>query len=157
MYRQSKLLQGLTDIKLQGAQPTRFLNLCAQESLSFYNAEPVDEFTLRLTLRRQDVARAESLAQRSNCSAERLRERGVPPFLQRVKKRLVLPIGLALVCAALLWSFLHVWELEVVGNERASTAEILSALDEAGVRIGSFWPSFSNERIKSQVLGKCRN
>lgn len=152
MYRLTRLLQGLVSIKIQGAQPTRFLNACAQAEIPFYDAEPTDEFTLLLTLRRQDVKRAEALAQRSQCSMETLRERGAPKLLFRIKKRLLLPIGLTLVCAALLWSFLHVWELEVVGNERATTAEILSALDKAGVHIGSFWPSFSNEHIKSRVL-----
>lgn len=154
MYRLTRLLQGLADVRIQGAQPTRFLNACAQAEIPFYAAEPTDEFTLHLTLRRQDLKRAAHLAQRSQCSVETLRERGAPRLLQRMKKRLLLPIGLAVICAALIWSFLHVWELEVVGNERATTAEILSALDEAGVHIGSFWPSFSNERIKSQVLQK---
>jgi similar to stage IV sporulation protein len=52
---------------------------------------------------------------------------------------------------ALLWSSLHIWEIEVRGNEKVPTWQILGALDECGVGIGSFWPTISTEGIRSQV------
>lgn len=152
MYRLTQLLTGIVQAEVRGAQPTRFLNACTDVGLQFKKAEPVDDFSIRLTLRRKDVQRAGDLAVRSQCSLAILQERGAPLLLHRVKKRYLLLAGMLLVCLSLFWSFLHVWELEVVGNTRASTAEIMTALEKAGVGIGSFWPSFSNEQIKTRVL-----
>ena len=152
MYRMERWLRGYARVELRGAQPAAFLNACAREGVEFREPVPIDAFTLQLTLYRRDLKRAKALCPRSQCELKLLRQSGAPVKLRRVRGRVALLAGLAACCVLLAWSFLHVWELEVVGNETASTAEILAALDKAGVSIGSFWPDFSNDYIKSVVL-----
>jgi hypothetical protein len=38
------------------------------------------------------------------------------------------------------------------GNETVSSADILSALDDMGIGIGSFGPSIVNEQVSNEIL-----
>jgi len=139
-------------VRVQGANVAGLLNACARQNLNFRRPEPEDEFACTFTLRRSDLEKAQMLAVRSGCTFEVLEMRGAPVALRRLRKRFALP-ALALLCAfALLWSFLHIWEIDVQSAQRVEEAEIRAALDRAGVRIGSFWPAFSNAQIQSAVL-----
>ena len=60
--------------------------------------------------------------------------------------------GLAVCFALLAASRLFVWDIEVEGNEDVSRGEILRALAECGVESGSFWPTWSADRIKNEVI-----
>ena len=44
------LLRGSVRVEVTGAFPERFLNLCAQEGLAFWDMEQPDSHTLRLTV-----------------------------------------------------------------------------------------------------------
>ena len=152
MYRLTELLRGTVEAELVGADTARFLNRCAQGGIELQRAEPLDECTLRLRLRRRALPAAETAAEKSGCTLRVLRERGLPRAARRLRGRVVLLAGALLVSLSLLWASLHVWEIELRGNERVGEPELLAALEEAGVGVGSFWPDFVNERIKCRVL-----
>jgi len=147
-------LRGSVRLEIQGAAPTAFLNACAEADIPFRDTETVDACTLRCTLNRSALPKTEQLGLRSLCSVKLLHESGAPKLLRSLRKRYALLAGAALCCGALLWSSFYVWEIEIVGNERASETEILTALHHAGVSIGSFWPDFTNEKIKCRVLSE---
>lgn len=152
VYALTEWLRGSVRVQVRGAFPLHFINACARRNLEFRKAEPEDEFSISLSLRRRDLRRARELAERSQCTLSVTGERGAICALRRVRKRYALLASLLLCCAALLWSSLHIWDMRVIGAEKAKESEILSALDHAGVRIGSFWPDFTNEQIKCSVL-----
>jgi similar to stage IV sporulation protein len=47
---------------------------------------------------------------------------------------------------------LFVWEIDVYGNEKITTQQILSALEEQNVGIGSFGPSIVSEAISNDLI-----
>lgn len=152
MYRLTELLRGYVRAELEGADTARFLNLCAETGVELQRAQPLDALHLRLRLRRRALRGAQAAAERSGCTLRLVSERGVPKALRRLRGRYFLLAGALLAALGLLWSSLHVWELEVEGCADTGEGEILAALDKAGVAPGSFWPDFVNERIKCRVL-----
>ena len=152
MYALTEYLRGFVRLEVTGAQPERFLNACAESGLQFRKTEICDPFTFRMEMRLRDLREAEKRLTRCQCTLRRLSEHGVPRLLRSLKRRWGLPVGALACCALLLWSSLHVWEIEVQDCASASETEILSALDRAGVRIGSYWPDFSNSQIQCTVL-----
>ncbi|MBR4057343.1 MAG: sporulation protein YqfD [Oscillospiraceae bacterium] len=145
-------LRATARVRVQGASVTRFLNACAQQNLAFQKPDPEDEFSCTITLRKRDLEKAQTLSARSGCTLSVLEMRGAPIVLRRCRKRFVLIALAVLSCAALLWSSLHIWEIDVQSAEGVEETEIRAALDRAGVRIGSFWPTFSNAQIQCAVL-----
>ncbi len=146
------LFFGAAELEVRSPEPERFLNLCAEGSLPFWDAEPLDRFTLRLFVRKRDVRRCLALAGRAGAETRILRESGLPVLTKKLRRRVLLPAGALLLLACSLWSSLHIWEIEVTGNETVSDWEILSALDSVGVGVGSFWPEFRQDLIRSRVM-----
>ena len=148
------MLRGNLWLEVQGAEPSRLLNRLTEAGLSFWDAEPVDDFTIRFALKLRELETAKSLAARCQCTLRVLKTGGVPTVKRRLRRRLALMAGLAVCFAVLGISRLFVWEIEVEGNETLTRGEILRALAESGVEPGSFWPSWSADTIKNEVILK---
>ena len=146
------MLRGNVWLEVQGAEPSRFLNRLAEAGLAFWDAEPEDDLTLRLAVRTRDLEAAKSLAARCQCTVTPLKLRGVPAVRRKLRRRVTLMAGLAGCFALLALSSLFVWDIEVEGNEKLTKGEILRALAESGVKPGSFWPSWSADTIKNEVI-----
>ena len=151
MMSLSAMLKGTVRIKVTGANPARFLNLCAEGGIVFWDAVPLDAFTTELSVPYNALTRLEAVAGRSMCALELISKRGVPVLLTRVRRRYTLLAGLVTVLFALLCSSLFIWELEVTGNEKLSAPEILNALEDCGVGIGSYWPGFSIDLVRTEM------
>ncbi len=152
MEKLTNLLRGCAVVEVRGANPALFLNQCAGAGIPFWDVETVDEFTLRVHVYKADCRRLEAVAGRAQCSQRVVRRRGAPYILRRLRRRYVLLAGLLAFLLAIGWSSLYIWEIEVTGNETVSDTEILRVLEECGVGVGSFWPAFTSDNIRSQVL-----
>lgn len=146
------LARGCVLAEISGTGTEEVMNLCAARGIRFWKAERLDAYTLRLKVYSRDYPALESAAVRVNCDCIRISEQGLPRTLHSLRLRFVLYFGLVLVMALFVWSSLHIWEIEVIGNEKVSEWEIISALEEAGVGIGSYWPTFTSDNIRSLVL-----
>ena len=152
MERLSDLARGLAQIKIVGAQPAELLNILAQEGIDFWGVSALDQFTLLLKTRLKSCEKIKLLAEKHCCEAETVTLSGAPILLKRGKKRSVLWL-LPLVAAALLAaSSMFVWEIRVTGNEKVSETEILNVLEDCGVYIGSFHPTFVGDIIRSRAM-----
>lgn len=152
MKRLSNFARGLVLISITGRRPERVLNLFSAAGIYFSDLEKKDEITLTLRVYRRDLAAARRIVSRAYCDAEIMAETGAPKLLRRLKKRYALFV-MPLVCvfAALIFS-LFIWEIEITGNVTVPDAQILSALADQGVRIGSFGLSIDREILRSEVI-----
>lgn len=154
MERWMDHLRGEVTLRATGAQPEQLLNYCAAQGIGFWDVRTEDAFSVCFTVRRRDEGRIEPLARRSGCTVSRLREKGAPKRLRFLRRRGALVIGAVLVLGLLFWSSLYIWEIDVTGNETVPTGTILNALEDSGVGIGSFWPEFTSDNIRSRVLSR---
>jgi similar to stage IV sporulation protein len=143
---------GYAVIKVTGASPEAVLNRCAEESIPFWSVHCSDSFTLTFRTGLKDAGRIPNFSDRCCCDIEIITRRGFPISAKKMKSRKVLWVLPVLLCAALIVSSLFVWKIEVVGNETVSKTEIINALAESGVYIGSFWPKYEADMIRSRVL-----
>ena len=77
---------------------------------------------------------------------------GAPYFLLRFRRRYVLLAGLSLCAAAMVYGSFFIWDFQVEGNETVPDEEILRALEQNGVGIGTFSFSLDPEGLRNQVL-----
>ena len=145
-------LRGSVLFTVTGAFPERFLNLCAQARVGFWDLEWLDPHTLRLRVSRRDARRVEALAEKVLCEARARRHLGAPYFLAGFRKRYALLLGLALSLTAVCVLSRFVLTIEVSGNETVSTAAILTELSRQGVRVGAYGPGLDVRRISQESL-----
>lgn len=139
--------RGWVDLTVCGPFPERFINLCAQQGVTFWGVEWLDGQTLRLTLLRRDRKKAGELADRAGCTAELGHAAGVPAFLVRFRRRYAFLLGLtvSVLCVCLLSNF--ILTIEVTGNERVPDAVILSQARRLGLRTGVYGPKLDTKQI----------
>ena len=146
------LVRGCVTAEIKGLETEELLNRCASRGLRFWKVRRTDEYTVRMSVYKKDWEKLCSLSEGCNCTADRVRERGVPGTMRGLRRRCALFTGLLTFTLLMLWGSLHIWEIEVTGNETVSDWEIISTLDSIGVGIGSYWPSFVSDNIRSRAL-----
>lgn len=146
------MLRGTVKIAATGPFPERLLNLCAQQGVSFWGVKWLDEQTIYLTSHRQTLEKLRELAQRVGCEIRLEGSRGLPSFLARFRSRYGFLLGLALSLLAVCVLSSFVFTIEVSGNERVPTAEILTELRRLGVRPGVYGPGLERKELAQVAL-----
>lgn len=141
-------------VTVSAAMPETLLNACAASGVEIISAVPVDEATIRLTVPRRRLGQVRALAQKCMCTLSDETDAGASAMGRKLRRRAVMAALVLCVLGLLLLSRVYIWEIEVTGNETVSTGEILDALEQCGVGIGSFWPDFTSDSIRSRVLAR---
>jgi len=142
------------ELRVRGLLPAAFLNACARSGVELLSAVAEDEYTLLVRLRSRDARRAEGIARATDCAVERCAAGGTGPALRRLRRRGFAALALLLAVAALFWSRIYIWEIDVRGAETVSEGRILDALAECGVGIGSCWLGITSDNLRSELLAR---
>lgn len=145
-------LRGWVVMEFRGTFPESVLNACASRNLPFWGVEKPNPFTIRMKVRRRDAETAAAVVLRCQCELTDTRSCGAPVTLHRLRRRYALVLGAAVCLATLAVSSAFVWNIRVVGNETVSTGTILRALADCGAGIGSFWPGFTGDSLRNELL-----
>ncbi len=78
--------------------------------------------------------------------------RGLPGLLIRYRHRYGIFLGVLLFAAIVFFSGRVVWEIRVEGNERLDDSEVLEALHEQGLHVGSIRSRLDIDALENRVL-----
>ncbi|MBR5537366.1 MAG: sporulation protein YqfD [Clostridia bacterium] len=145
-------LRGSLQVDIRGAAVERFLNLCAIHGVAFWKMETldIDHFTAWVSL--DGYAALHPYARRTGCRVRVTAKRGVPFAAAGMTRRKGLWLGL-LACAALtLWLSGFVWTIRVEGCETTTPEEILTMMEQVGLRTGVRRRKLDNRTMQNQVM-----
>ncbi len=145
-------LRGQVCVRVSCAFPERILNLCGVHELAFWNLEWEDETAFSCWMSRRDWHRLRRAAGRVECELTVTERTGAPYFLFRFRRRQTLLAGLIFCGLGLLLGSFFIWDFAVEGNERVPTETILRALEQNGVRRGTFGLALDGEDLRNHVL-----
>ncbi|MBQ3010775.1 MAG: sporulation protein YqfD [Oscillospiraceae bacterium] len=137
---------------IQDTSPAGLLNELSEKEIRFSAVHPLDEVTVYLRASYGEVRRVRAVAERRGSDLRMCRPYGLRPKLRQIGKRYVLLTALTVCAACLALSNLFVWRIEVIGNEQVAAGEVVRAVTQAGGGIGSFWPGFDSEQMRTQLL-----
>ena len=145
-------LRGSVRLQCESSAPERILNLCAVHDIPFWDVywQTAERFTLRTT--RVGARRLEQAAAETDAALTQLDEQGAPLALHRARRRYVLWAALGLALVLFWYGNTFIWDFQVSGNETVPTEEILRALENNGVTIGTRALSFDQEELRNHVL-----
>ncbi|OUQ25412.1 hypothetical protein B5E80_04285 [Flavonifractor sp. An135] len=152
MRRAVNFLRGSVEVEASGPFPERFLNLCAQRGVVFWGVTWLESGAVRIQVPRHERRGLEELADRAGCVLTEVERAGVPAFLARFRRRYSLWVGLTLSVLAVLFLSHFVLVVDVQGNDRVPTAQILATLRRLGVHPGTFSPTIDVDNVEQEVL-----
>ncbi len=154
MKRLYDKLRGTVRISVSGPRPEMILNYCAQNGILFWDVTPCADFNLMMSIHTADKPRVLAQDGKNGMDVSVLSETGGKLIKKSAKRRAIF-IGLAAACVLLLSvSSLFLWSIEIDGNEKLTDAEILRALNAAGVEYGAFWPGLSSDEVRNAIVSE---
>lgn len=131
-------LRGYVIIKVKGLSLERLLNLALANDIYLWDVKRVSSSELVASLSKEGYKSIEELVQKLGCELEIVHRKGLPFFLDYMKKRKMLALGVLLfaIIVGLLSSM--VWKIDIVGSEQIPYREILGLLEDNNIKIGSF-------------------
>jgi len=152
MYEKLNSIKSRAVYRVQGAKTEAVLNALVREGIDVICAEPGGDFEMEVTVPLRSGKSLEAIAPRVGCEAELISVSGTKAVGKKLVSRLFALVLGTFVLLVVLGSRFFVWEITVSGNEAVETGEILAALRECGVETGAFWPNFTSDRIRSELI-----
>jgi similar to stage IV sporulation protein len=144
--------RGYLEVEITGPYPERFLNICSQNGITFWQLNRLDIDKLTARVRVLEFDRLKELSKRALCEVRVLSKKGAPFFVWRFRKRYLFIAGFLIFAAILYFSSLRIWEIVITGNETVSEEKIEIALKELGVGIGTLSSEIDPETVENGVL-----
>lgn len=140
------------EVLVRTPSPEGLLNGLAGAEIVFSGTEIIDGATLYLRVSYREIKQLRRVAEAYGSEVVLSRPVGLQLKLHRLKKRYALLVTLGICMMLLAVSNLFVWRIEVHGNEQVPTGAICRAVSKAGGGIGSFWPMFDGEKMRTEIL-----
>ncbi len=147
-----RLIIGYIRIKISGERPESLINACFSESISIWKITRRKD-SIILNISASDYIKIFHLRKKLPIRprVKILEKHGIPFFIKKHHNRLGVVAGLAIF---LLINFLlssYIWNVEVVGNNRISSKEIVLACEKYGVITGTRASSIDSNVIKQNL------
>lgn len=122
-------------IEIAGFSIERFLNMAVHRNIYIWNIERQGH-KIRMNVSLKGYKKLKLCARKTGCKIKIKRKVGLPFITYRYRKRKMLPIGIILFIILIYTMASFVWLVEIVGNEKVTSQEIVEHLAENGYAIG---------------------
>ncbi|EDM86191.1 hypothetical protein RUMOBE_03149 [Blautia obeum ATCC 29174] len=150
MKKYAGFRNGYVRVRIYGEQTERFLNLCRAREIRISDLRRESELSLTGCLQIRDFFRLAPIHRKTKVKIHILEKHGLPFFFYRSKKRKAFFLGLLLCAGLLLFLSGRLWEIDVEGNVRNSTPEILDFL-ETKKESGMEWQKKGSAAVRLQL------
>ncbi len=143
--------RGYVDFSASGKFPERFINLTTRNGINVWNFNPVEN-GLTASMQVYDYKNIRNIASKSKLKMRVTDRHGLPFYVYRYKDRVGLLIGavLGIVLIAVLSKFL--WYIDAPPTKSLSTSQILSALEEDNVKIGTYINGIDTKNTERKII-----
>lgn len=144
---------GYVSFKAAGGFPENFLNRVNKKSINLWDLKKCSGELYAKVL----TAQCEALladAKKENCEIKIIKKHGLPVFLVKYKGRLGAFFGIASFVLMIHVFSLFIWSINISGNKSISNEEVISAMKELGVSIGTKKSAVNSSVVKQLVMSK---
>ena len=127
---------GYVQICLNGRQINRFLNLCSRNGISLWKITYDLERRVRVHIGLKDFYYLKPYLRKTKTNLRIINKKGFPFWCHRHPRlKWLLVIFFCCICL-LFYSYTFVWKIELHGNEKISSNELLRYLEEHEITVG---------------------
>ncbi len=144
-------LRGYVVFTVKGRFPERFINLLNQRGILYWSFVPCKDGH-KGSMSLYDYLHIRKIARHSHVRLRKQKAVGLPFFIKNNKKRKGIFIGG--VCVLLIMAFLNqfIWVIEIDGTKRISDVQVLQALQESGLEIGTYKGNMDVDTIEKDTI-----
>lgn len=149
-----RFVKGYVKIEIYGVYAEKILSVCAKNGIRLFNIRCKRKcITAYVTVK--DFMKIKDAKRGIKAKIKIVKKCGLPFMIQRYKKRTGFFAGLAVFFIILEIMSLFVWNISIKGNTKTKKSEILGALEELGIKEGTFSYNIDPEITAQRLLLKC--
>lgn len=145
-------LRGYVEIIVKSRFAERFINLCTGRGIYLWDIRRTGRFEADMKMSTRAFSKIRPIAKKTHSHIHIRRKCGLPVILHRYKRRYFLLYGLFAASCLIFAASQFIWSVEIVGNETVSSEQILSVLDEIGLKKGCLKYGFDARDLKNNAL-----
>ncbi|MGN1310431.1 MAG: sporulation protein YqfD [Clostridia bacterium] len=142
---------GYLNIIVEGVFVERFINICKSKNILLWNIKMEKGVKLYANIGIKDYRNIREIARKTNTKIRIRKKCGIPFLLNKYKKRKIL-VGIVIVIAlGLIVTSNFIWNINITGNTQISTEEIVKALEEEGLKLGTYKGNLDTTNIIQNI------
>lgn len=142
---------GYVNIEVEGYFIERFINICNSKKIFLWNMKRKHSTIIRLNIGIRDFKRIKEVAKKTKCRVKIQKKRGIPFILHKYKKRKIFAIFFILLIIAVIALSNFIWNIEVTGNNKISTEEIIKDLADDNFKVGTSKTNLNTKNIIDKI------
>ena len=148
-----RLFKGYVRFTASGGFGERFINLCSQSRIVLWNLS-TEKDCINACTEAKHYLKIKSCALRSGMTTKIISKHGLPFFINRYRHRTGLLYGFVFGVCFLAVTSTMVWTIDISGNNAVTDEQILSVLDEAGIRCGTLRKNIDAPSTRFYAMSK---
>lgn len=145
-------LGGYTVIECEAERLKDVLNLCSTLEISYRGVQLTDDSRAFLCISFFSWGKLKTAADGYDIPLVEKTSRGIPVLISKHKHRLGIPIGIIVSLLIIFFSSGVIWDIRVDGAERLCEEDVISVLDDCGLRVGSKKSKLEISSIENAAL-----
>ena len=146
-----KYILGYINIKIEGYFVEKFINKCINENIFFWNVKREKSTIVYINTGIKDFKRLCRIAKECKCKILIKEKKGLPFILNRYRKRKVFAFFVVLIAISLIVTSKFVWNIRVEGNDKINQSEIVSMLEQKGLKVGTLKSRVNSQEIINEI------
>lgn len=142
---------GYKTVEIEGYYIERFLNNTLKNNLFLWNLNRKTNTILQVNIGNNDYLDLVSLANKNQCLIKIKKEWGIPYLFNKYKNRKYLLISIFIFVIFVFSISRFIWNIEIVGNENIKSDEIISLLNDGGLKIGKYKEKIDYDGIIEKI------
>ena len=146
--------KGYLVITVKGSFIERFINVCTAKNILLWDIVRISKNTIRCKISVRAFKKLPKITYNTGVSVKICSRHGFPFFMQKYKKRKILLSAIFIFVVFMVTINQFVWDIEIRGNERVKSSDILKVLEEEGLKIGTLKSKIDQNDIKNKAIIK---
>ncbi len=143
---------GYVNIRVEGFFIERFINMCIAKKILLMDIKREKSTIMYANVGLADYKRLRQIAKKTKSKIKIQRKKGLPFTAHKYRKRKIFGILCLAVLIGIIVSSNYIWNIEITGNSKISSEDILKSLEENGLNIGVS----KNDMDTNSVINKIR-
>lgn len=144
-------IRGYVAIEVSGFSVERFINLAVHKGVYIWDIQ-YSKSSVIMKVSIKGFKLLKSCARKTKCKIKILNKKGLPFVAYKYRKRKIFAFGIIFFVFILYSMSSFIWQIDIQGNNRVSSEELLSCFKNNGLDIGKFKYQINNKKLENDIL-----
>lgn len=145
---------GYLNIEVEGYYIERFINSCMNREILLWGTKRKSSSIFTTNISAGSFREIKNIAKKHQCNVKIKNKKGIPFFINAYKKRKGFIICLFVLIAIIIILSKFIWNIEVIGNKKIDSNEIIAEVKKEGLTIGKLKDKVDTEKVVKKIRMK---